>query len=719
LENANDTKHRQEAGGLGKLGKEALAYARARWSVFPVYEPNGETSCSCGNPDCENIGKHPRTSHGLNDATTSERTITTWWTRWPQANIGTSTGITVVVDVDGHEGELSLAALEAQHGNLPETLTARTGAGRHLYFGANGALIKNSTAKLGPKLDVRGSGGYVILPPSLHRNGKSYEWVVRKECAALPGWLLTLLEEPTEPNPAQTGNPQKIPKGHRHAHLLTLAGVLRARGYDEATITAALLAENAARCDPPKPENEVRNLAHDVCERYPAGAKTQSTAGANGCSAGDPAAGGDQEQDWPDPLPLGGELPPVATLDLAMLPPSLRDWVSDVAERMQVPLDYPAASAVVALAGAVSRRVMVQPKTLDSGWIVVPNLCSGWIVVPNLWGAIIGPPGVMKSPVVSAMVRPLEQIEKEWRENYESELDAYEAEVEKYELDLAVWKEAYKRAARKDKKSGEMPERPEPHAVEPRARRLVLNDATFESMHNIMAVNPLGVLQNRDELTGWLASLDREGRQGERAFSLESWNGDKPFTMDRIGRGSIHVPACCLTLFGGIQPARLRTYLVDALRDGPSNDGLIQRFSVIVWPDIPKTWKLVDRPPNALAQARAARIYERLANLENDPAPILKFAPDAQEMFNDWWTKLETELRSGELHPAMAAHVAKYKKLVPALALIYELADWVSSGQGCCLRTYRSTMPSRGQRLPVIFSGRTQRGCTPASQRRR
>jgi putative DNA primase/helicase len=356
-----------------------------------------------------------------------------------------------------------------------------------------------------------------------------------------------------------------------------------------------------------------------------------------------------------------------------MLPESLRDWIEDVAERMQTPMDYPAACAVVALAGSVNRRVRIQPKETD----------SGWIVTPNLWGAIVGPPGVMKTPVVHAMVNPLERIEKEWRETYESDLEAYQAEAEKYELDVAIWKEAYKRAARPDKKPEKkpekIPERPKPTAVEPHARRLVVNDATFEALHTLMVTNQRGLLLLRDELTGWLASLDRQGREGERAFCLECWDGDRPFSMERIGRGSIYVPACCLSLFGGIQPARLRTYLVDALQDGPANDGLIQRFSVIVWPDIPRTWQLIDRLPNAQAQARAARVFWRLATLESENVPILKFAPDAQEMFNDWWTKLEIEFRSGELHPAMVAHLAKYKKLVPALALIFELSDWVAT----------------------------------------
>lgn len=101
----------------------------------------------------------------------------------------------------------------------------------------------------------------------------------------------------------------------------------------------------------------------------------------------------------------------------------------------------------------------------------------------------------------------------------------------------------------------------------------------------------------------------------QSAFCLEAWNGNTPFTMDRIGRGTIHVPAFCMSLFGGIQPGRLRSYMADTLRDGPSNDGLIQRISVSVWPDL-DSWEYVDRAPNAAAEELTARVFRKLSALD-------------------------------------------------------------------------------------------------------
>jgi putative DNA primase/helicase len=248
----------------------------------------------------------------------------------------------------------------------------------------------------------------------------------------------------------------------------------------------------------------------------------------------------------------------------------------------------------------------------------------------------------------------------------------FEAAQARATLDKSVWAENYKRAAKKKEAA---PPKPELEVAEPSQRRLIAVDATFESLHDLMAENPAGVMVLRDELTGWLASLERQGRESERAFYLECWNGDSSFTIDRIGRGSIHVEHCCVSLFGGIQPARLRAYLADALRDGPTNDGLIQRFQLLVWPDTKKDWTYQDLPPDAGALMTAEGAYRRIAELDRDKPLRLKFAPDAQALFVDWLTDLETQLRSDDLSPFMVAHLAKYKKLMPALALLFSIAD--------------------------------------------
>jgi putative DNA primase/helicase len=365
---------------------------------------------------------------------------------------------------------------------------------------------------------------------------------------------------------------------------------------------------------------------------------------------------------WPEPEKLGGELPPVPPFDPDLLPVSLRPMVEDIADRMQVPLDFPAVVSVAALAGVCGRRAVMQPKERD----------TSWLVVPNLWGAIVASPGTMKSPVISAVTASARVLEGEWRADHCKAMREYEAAEEQAKLIHSAWQEQFKRA-RKNQKAD--PQRPESEAIKPTQRRLIAVDATPESLHQILAENPAGVFVLRDELTGWLASLERQGRESERAFYLECWNGDSSFTMDRIGRGSVHVENCCVALFGGIQPARLRAYLADALRDGPSNDGLIQRFQLLVWPDARRGWAYRDRTPNAGAMKTAANVYRRIIGMSADNPLRLKFAPDAQLLFVEWLSDLEMRLRNDDTSPFMLAHLAKYKKLMPALALLFSLAD--------------------------------------------
>jgi putative DNA primase/helicase len=367
-------------------------------------------------------------------------------------------------------------------------------------------------------------------------------------------------------------------------------------------------------------------------------------------------------EEWPDPMPLGSELPPVEPFSLDLLPEALRPLVEDTAERMQVPLDYPAVVAVLCLAGVTNRRATIQPKALD----------TSWTEVPNLWGGIVAPPGFMKSPVISAITQPVNRIEADWRKQYESEVSHYQQQREEADLRNAAWRERYKAAQKAGK---DAPLRPDDSPAGPVCRRLTTQDATAEKLHELLRDNPAGVLVIRDELSGWLATLDRPGREGERGFFLSAWNGDTPYTMDRIGRGSVHVDACCVSMLGGIQPARLRSYLADAVQDGPQNDGLFQRFQVLVYPDIPRHWRYVDRVPNAAGIAKAERLYSSLAHLDAAEPRRFHFAADAQELFIAWLTDLKGKVRGDDLHPALVAHLSKYPKLMPSLALLFELVD--------------------------------------------
>jgi hypothetical protein len=173
----------------------ALAYARHGIPVLPVHTPV-VGGCSCGRPDCDRPGKHPRLRHGLNEASTDPRQIEMWWSRWPHANIGLRTGVVMdVADIDSTEGWHGLRRLLG--GAMPVGPQVRTGGGGwHLWFTPIGY---GNRVRLIPGVDWRADGGYVVAPPSRHASGTDYRWLItpNKQPPRAPRALRRMVEGPT------------------------------------------------------------------------------------------------------------------------------------------------------------------------------------------------------------------------------------------------------------------------------------------------------------------------------------------------------------------------------------------------------------------------------------------------------------------------------------------------------------------------------------------
>lgn len=381
------------------------------------------------------------------------------------------------------------------------------------------------------------------------------------------------------------------------------------------------------------------------------------------------------EPAWPAPQPLPNDLPPVTPFDPELLPGTFRPFVLDITERLQCPPDFPAVASMVVLSTIIGRQVGIRPKRFDD-----------WLVIPNLWGAVVGRPGVLKTPAIQEPLKLFSCLEEKARKAYASAIEEHEAKMLVRRASAKEIEKAIAKAFVENKDPQELARLAVQETPQlPLRRRYLTNDVTVEKLGEILSANPRGILLFRDELLGLLKNLDREGSEGARAFFLEAWNGDGRFTYDRIGRGTVEIEAACLSLLGGIQPGPLMEYQQSALRGGAGDDGLIQRFQLMVWPDISGGWQNVDRSPNREARRMASEVIERLdqldpnaiAQADEGALPFLRFDPQAQEIFDDWREKLERRLRSGDLHPAFEAHLAKYRSLVPALALICDLADSV------------------------------------------
>lgn len=379
----------------------------------------------------------------------------------------------------------------------------------------------------------------------------------------------------------------------------------------------------------------------------------------------------------PDPLPDG--LLPVAPFDLAFLPASLAPWVADIADLMQCPPDYVAIPAMTALGATIGRKIAIRPQRN-----------TDWSEVANLWALIIGPPGVMKSPAMAEATKPLRRLEMEARKANEAALKVHAIAIEDHKTRMEAAQKRFKEALKKDPNAAAPTPLAEP--VEPKTRRYIVDDATYEKLGEILVNSPNGVLAYRDELMSLLKTLDREEYAAARGFFLAAWGGKDGYTFDRILRGTQHIEAACVSLLGGTQPGRLADFVKRSIDGGQGDDGMLQRFGLAVWPDI-GPWREVDRYPDGVAKQAAFEVFRRLDQLDPyaigavqdafDPVPYLKFDREAQEIFSAWHRHLEISvLRGGdELSPALKGHFSKYRKLVPALALINHLADGVGYGE--------------------------------------
>lgn len=264
------------------LMRAALDYADRGWPVFP----------------CRPGGKEPLTKRGHLDASTDPRQIHLWWNRWPTANVAVPTGQRsglLVLDVDHPAG---LDALEASHGKLPATRTHSTGSGGmhylYRYPGEAGGEIRNSASKLAEGLDVRGEGGYIVVPPSA--TTRPYKVLDPLTLAEPPGWFLEALrrpqsgasfagrshrtggpDNPRSPGPIALDRGGPIPAGTRDDTLTSIAGRLHDGTRTLEALTAELLGVNADRCEPPLPDGQVEKIARSIHTRTPCKQSTRAT----------------------------------------------------------------------------------------------------------------------------------------------------------------------------------------------------------------------------------------------------------------------------------------------------------------------------------------------------------------------------------------------------------------------------------------------------------
>ncbi|HAT6935944.1 TPA: DUF3987 domain-containing protein [Legionella pneumophila] len=360
--------------------------------------------------------------------------------------------------------------------------------------------------------------------------------------------------------------------------------------------------------------------------------------------------------------------PEVLLLTSEMLPESIRHHIFDVAERQQSLPDFVAVTTLVGLAGLLGRKALICPKQNDD-----------WSVTPNQWGAIIGRPSAMKSPSMKEALRPLYTLEDQANSQYKEEQKNYQEESILFEFENSLSKSNAKNVFKNQgKEAAREVLRTKALINPPIRRRLTVNDPTVEKLGELLNENPNGLLLIRDELSGWLGNLSREDHQSDRAFYLECFDGNGRYIYDRIGRGTIEIENCTLSIIGGIQPSRIAPIIRNATH-GIVDDGLIQRFQLAVWPDDISHWQWIDRTPNQHAKKKYDEVFETLHYLEfntEDNKPFqFKFTTNAQQLFIQWMNNIQELARNTETHPVLESHLLKMPQTIAGLALLFEIID--------------------------------------------
>lgn len=391
--------------------------------------------------------------------------------------------------------------------------------------------------------------------------------------------------------------------------------------------------------------------------------------------------------DWPEPGVIKAALYPVPSFNSeTLLPEALHDWVMDEANRMPCPPDFIASAVIVSLGAVIGAQCAIKPKSNDP-----------WLIVPNLWGGIVGLPSTKKSPAIGTALNPLGCLIARAIEKQRAATGTYEVNKTVFEAKKKAFESRITEAAKKSKNNDldsmakELLMHQQNTPDEPILRRYKSNDTTVEKLGELLRDNPAGLLILRDELVGLIASWDKAGREGDRAFYLEAWNGNASFDTDRIGRGHIFIPNLCTSLFGGIQPDKLTIYLQQSA-NALANDGMLQRFQMLVYPDH-RPWEWCDFIPNKAAREKAYAMFDALETFDpvawgafpkDDYAkfPHFQFDEEAQKIFIEWSTDLNRVRLPNEDNPLITQHLAKYEKLFSALALIFHLIDCTSGNCG-------------------------------------
>jgi Protein of unknown function (DUF3987)/Bifunctional DNA primase/polymerase, N-terminal len=379
-----------------------------------------------------------------------------------------------------------------------------------------------------------------------------------------------------------------------------------------------------------------------------------------------PPPAGDPSEAWPEPAKLLDQTP-TPPFPIEFLPGKLGEFAAQQAFDLQVPRDFIGIPLVITAATAIGKQFRMAPKAQ-----------ANWAERACFWGGIIGYVGDGKTPSFNTAFTPIWALQAKFRDQFHEAFDAYQSKARLARLADKQWEKETKAALAKGQPAPERPAAAEP-PEKPVLRQLVTNDATQEKIAELMQENPRGFLLYRDELSGWFRSFNQYRPGADEQFFLQCHAGG-PWLQHRRS-GDFIVPDVYLNICGGFQPDVVAEAL--ARRPGKADSGMAARFSLLVWPDpIARRW--VDNSPDREALETITWLFDQLLNKDPEAFvgprldgashfPPLRFTPEGQAMFRDWYIAHHQALDELEPDAALKGHFAKYDGLFASLALVHHL----------------------------------------------
>lgn len=593
-------------------------------------------------------GKSPLCPHGFNDASADKVVLQEWNKQFPDCNIGMPTGAInniFVVDVDGKSGAQSITALENAYGKL-NAPTVSTGKGKHLYFKMPEDIAINCSVRtVAPGIDIRGNGGYVVAPPSIHSNGNRYQWEnfdFSQGFPTAPEWLINLITNPTESNFKDLL--EEIATASEGMRNTTLLG-------------NAIKICNSAN----KQFLDIESVKNDIIDAGIASGLSRAESGrtVNNAMRFSGKCNNNSIAEEPDmDILKTKDLLPAPKLNTRIFK-GLEPWIIQTAENTNAPVDYVAFALLAGAAGIVGLSRFVSP------W-------AEWVEPCCLWIGTVGEPSSGKTPATTPIRRILNQIEEDRKEPYFAKLAEWKREKEVSKQKKKEWEDKVKENpdfAPHFPSAAIMPEKPQTY-------RFVYGDTTQEAITKDMERNIKGAILFRDELSAWICGMNRyNSGSSERGFWLEAFNGHK-FVCDRVKYDDdrLEIKNLLVSVFGTIQPQRL----VDTLFDD-RGDGFLARFLWVypapIPPAIPQNIVLPDTALKALQKLDT--LLNPYADFAEEQKKCLPLSIEAKEVFSAWYIKHLTKTQQEESN--VKYFLGKGQGYVLRLALLLELLWWASS----------------------------------------